>query len=77
MAGACLLPDAQPLSSGAGNPERESGRVDGLAANWKQKELAVWRKGGPAKPAIVERLRKETTLPRKGTAARAVRVRLR
>jgi REP element-mobilizing transposase RayT len=37
---------------------------------WKQKELAVRRKGDPGKLAIAERLRKETTLTIKDIAAR-------
>ena len=37
---------------------------------WKGKDLEVRRKGGPAKPAIAERLRKETALSVREIAAR-------
>jgi hypothetical protein len=36
---------------------------------WKEKGLGLRRKGDPAKPAIAERLKKETTLPIKDIAA--------
>jgi hypothetical protein len=33
LAGACRLPDERPLSSGPGNPKRESGGPHGLAVS--------------------------------------------